>query len=254
MPHIPNTDPSRLPAAYTKLARVYQQRCAAAITDFAEATNRAAGAWLDAAKPLAPAELWCDAALYASDFAQRSLLFWDTLRRSCRFGVCDSLWAIREGVDVCCGVVWVASGVGAGAGGLEGADLAGVRPVGSAGDGRGFPGRAFVGRGAQDRLASGRAGGPGAALPHPVTAGAQSLGGRCSAGSRARLRDRGAWGRGRGSGYRRDGVREEGRALGGCFPPVFRHGGTDRELPGWRVPGVCQPFRTSPDRPASLSS
>src|SRR5580765_4566076 len=89
-----------------------------------------------------------------------------------------------------------------------------VRPVGSASDGRGFPGRAFVGRGAQDRLASGRAGGPGAALPHPVTAGAQSLGGRCSAGSRARLRDRGAWGRGRGSGYRRDGVREEGRALG----------------------------------------
>src|SRR5689334_15555947 len=34
--------------------------------------------------------------------------------------------------------------------------------------------------------------------------------------------------------------------------PVFRHGGTDRKLPDWRVPGLCQPLRAGSDRPVPI--
>src|SRR6478609_3553878 len=81
MPQIPDGDPARLPAAYARFVHVYQDRCATAVQNYLEASRTAAAAWLDGAKPLAPPEIWRDAALYATDFAQRSLLFWDTLRR-----------------------------------------------------------------------------------------------------------------------------------------------------------------------------
>ena len=81
MPQIPDGDPARLPAAYARFAHVYQDRCAAAMQNYLEASRTAAAAWLDAAKPLAPPEIWRDTALYATDFAQRSILFWDTLRQ-----------------------------------------------------------------------------------------------------------------------------------------------------------------------------
>ena len=85
MPHTPEDEPARLadqiPSAYAKFAQVYQSRCATAMQAYVEATGEAAGAWLDAARPLAPIDVWRDLTLYSSDFVQRSLLFWDTLRQ-----------------------------------------------------------------------------------------------------------------------------------------------------------------------------
>ena len=85
MPQVPEGEPARLadqiPSAYAKFAQVYQSRCATAMQDYVEATGKATSVWLDAARPLAPTELWRDVTQYSSDFVQRSLLFWDTLRR-----------------------------------------------------------------------------------------------------------------------------------------------------------------------------
>jgi hypothetical protein len=85
MPQVPEHEPARLtdqiPSAYAKFAQVYQSRCATALQDYVEATGKATSAWLDAAQPRAPVEVWRDLTLYSSDFVQRSLLFWDTLRR-----------------------------------------------------------------------------------------------------------------------------------------------------------------------------
>src|SRR5215211_3503642 len=85
MPQVPEHEPTRLtdqiPSAYAKFAQVYQSRCATALQDYVEATGKATSAWLDAAQPRAPVEVWRDLTQYSSDFVQRSLLFWDTLRR-----------------------------------------------------------------------------------------------------------------------------------------------------------------------------
>src|SRR3954471_3629901 len=61
-----------------------------------------------------------------------------------------------------------------------------------------------------------------------------------------------AWRSGWRAGGRRDRVSEEGRALGRGRTPVFWHGGADRKLPDWRVPGLCQPLRAGFDRPAPI--
>src|SRR3954468_1536303 len=85
MPQVPEHEPARLtdqiPSAYAKFAQVYQSRCATAMQDYVEATGKATDAWLNAVQPLAPTELWRDVTQYSSDFVQRSLLFWDTLRQ-----------------------------------------------------------------------------------------------------------------------------------------------------------------------------
>src|SRR5687767_8343768 len=80
-----------------------------------------------------------------------------------------------EKADVCCGLVGVAGGVGARTGGAQGADRSCVQQGRSTGDRRSLSRRLVVGGHAQNRLASGRAGGSGAALPHAVAAGAQPL-------------------------------------------------------------------------------
>src|SRR3954447_5158797 len=85
MPQVPEDEPARLtdqiPSAYAKFAQVYQSRCATAMQTYLEATGQATDVWLNAVQPLAPTELWRDVTQYSSDFVQRSLLFWDTLRR-----------------------------------------------------------------------------------------------------------------------------------------------------------------------------
>src|SRR5829696_7948094 len=85
------------------------------------------------------------------------------------------VWEGRS-VDVCCGLVGLAGGVGTRVGGAQGADRTCVRQGRSTGDRRSLSRRLAVRGYAQNRLASGRAGGSGAALPHAVAAGAQPLG------------------------------------------------------------------------------
>src|SRR3982751_5317153 len=85
------------------------------------------------------------------------------------------VWEGRS-VDVCCGLVGLAGGVGTRTGGAQGADRTCVWQGRNPGDRRSLSQRLVVRGRAQDRLASGRAGGSGSALPHAVAAGAQPLG------------------------------------------------------------------------------
>src|SRR4029453_4581923 len=68
MPPPPEEEPARLadqiPSAYAKFAQVYQSRCATALQAYVEATGQVTSAWLDAAQPRAPIELWRDVTLY----------------------------------------------------------------------------------------------------------------------------------------------------------------------------------------------
>src|SRR3954452_2232404 len=98
------------------------------------------------------------------------------LHLCCRYGSLPGrVWEGRS-VDVCCGLVGVAGGLGARVGGAQGADRACVRQGRNTGDRRSLSRRLAVRGRAQNRLASGRAGGFGAALPHAVAARAQPLG------------------------------------------------------------------------------
>lgn len=77
-------DPSALPGLFAlqrRIADVYRTRCADAAQTYLDTMARAAQTWLDAARPLTPLQAWSDAARYWTDFPQRSLLFWDTLRQ-----------------------------------------------------------------------------------------------------------------------------------------------------------------------------
>ena len=65
----------------TRLAEVYRDRCHAALSTWLDAMGEAGGTWLDHARPTMPVQAAGDAVTYWTDFAQRSLLFWDTLRR-----------------------------------------------------------------------------------------------------------------------------------------------------------------------------
>src|SRR3954452_21260379 len=78
-------------------------------------------------------------------------------------------------VDVCCDLVRVAGGLGTRVGGAQGADRTCVRQGRNTGDRRSLSRRLVVRGSAQNRLASGRAGGSGSALPHAVALGAQPL-------------------------------------------------------------------------------
>ncbi|GJE04147.1 DUF3141 domain-containing protein [Methylobacterium isbiliense] len=64
-----------------RIAEVYRERCASAFQGYLDATLEAGRAWTEAVKPAAPAQALGDAVTYWTDFAQRSVLFWDTLRQ-----------------------------------------------------------------------------------------------------------------------------------------------------------------------------
>lgn len=73
--------PESLLRLQTRLAEVYRDRCNAALGAWLDAVGQAGGTWLDHARPTTPVQAAGDAVTYWTDFAQRSLLFWDTLRR-----------------------------------------------------------------------------------------------------------------------------------------------------------------------------
>jgi pimeloyl-ACP methyl ester carboxylesterase len=67
----------------SKIAAVFQKRATRALENFNE---RVRAAWKDQLsgvkpKPASPWEIWAGGARYATDFAQRTILFWDTLRQ-----------------------------------------------------------------------------------------------------------------------------------------------------------------------------
>ena len=66
-----------------KVAQVLSTRTEHALERFGERAKQAITKQVDeiAAKPLAPMDTWTQAAQYAVDSAQRSILFWDTLRQ-----------------------------------------------------------------------------------------------------------------------------------------------------------------------------
>ena len=66
----------------SKVAQLYQKRTKVAQEHFRERLTKAGvdGVAGLALKPVAPAEAWSNWYAYATDFAQRSILFWDTLR------------------------------------------------------------------------------------------------------------------------------------------------------------------------------
>ncbi len=68
-------------ALYLKLAELQRERVLAAARDYTEAIEKAARAWRESLSPLTPLEVWRDAVSYWIDGAQRSVLFWDTLRQ-----------------------------------------------------------------------------------------------------------------------------------------------------------------------------
>ncbi|HEX2727269.1 MAG TPA: DUF3141 domain-containing protein, partial [Beijerinckiaceae bacterium] len=79
-PPAPEEQPN-LVGLQTKLASVYQERCLSALQRYTQALKAAGDAWVDgSAGPSDPAELVRDANTYLVDFAQRTILFWDTLR------------------------------------------------------------------------------------------------------------------------------------------------------------------------------
>jgi len=67
----------------TKVAQVLSTRTEHALERFGERAKQAITKQIDetAAKPLAPMDAWTQAAQYAVDSVQRSILFWDTLRQ-----------------------------------------------------------------------------------------------------------------------------------------------------------------------------
>jgi pimeloyl-ACP methyl ester carboxylesterase len=65
----------------TKVALVFQKRSKLAQERFAERIRNAYGDNLTGMKPATPWDAWSAWSDYATDFAQRSILFWDTLRQ-----------------------------------------------------------------------------------------------------------------------------------------------------------------------------
>jgi pimeloyl-ACP methyl ester carboxylesterase len=78
-PEIP--DFAKMQAMYGKVAQVYLSRITDAVQSYGAALTKAAAACGDAARPRPPSEAWQDFTSYTADLAQRSLLFWDTLRQ-----------------------------------------------------------------------------------------------------------------------------------------------------------------------------
>ncbi|GJE43794.1 DUF3141 domain-containing protein [Methylobacterium soli] len=76
-----NPAPPDLFAVQMRVAEVFQGRCASAAQSYLDTMGAAGRAWLEAAQPLTPLQAWGDITQYWGDYAQRSILFWDTLRQ-----------------------------------------------------------------------------------------------------------------------------------------------------------------------------
>ena len=113
------------------------------------------------------------------------------------------------------------------------------------------PDRARPADRAQERREHRRAG-RGAAAQAPGVPVRVALGRRGLHRGAAALRRRAARRPGRGARPRRHGLPQEGDPLGGRRSPVQRHARAGRQLPGRGVPGLCQPPRPHPRRPAAL--
>ena len=74
---------SRSQDVATKVTRLFQARVKRAQEQYNERVQKAYREQVEGlmAKPMTPWELWTDAGRYALDFAQRCVLFWDTLRQ-----------------------------------------------------------------------------------------------------------------------------------------------------------------------------
>jgi len=74
---------ANIQALSTKVGRLFQKRAQLAQERFTNRVQSACQAQIVglAGQPLSPWEIWTDWARYSTDFAQRSVLFWDTLRQ-----------------------------------------------------------------------------------------------------------------------------------------------------------------------------
>jgi len=74
---------SRMAEDHTKVAKVFQRRTRLAREHFIDRTGKASRKWLSdvCMQPQWPWQYWNEAWMYGVDCAQRSILFWDTLRQ-----------------------------------------------------------------------------------------------------------------------------------------------------------------------------
>ena len=78
----PTSQVSRSTELSAKVAQMMQKRLTVAQEHFTERARKAYETYgKPAAQPKTPMQMWTDAADYAVDFAQRSVLFWDTMRQ-----------------------------------------------------------------------------------------------------------------------------------------------------------------------------
>lgn len=66
---------------YGRVAEIYRLRLGEAVSAYGEAMRGAASSFAAAARPQEPAAAWRDLVSYWSDAAQRSLIYWDTMRQ-----------------------------------------------------------------------------------------------------------------------------------------------------------------------------
>lgn len=119
------------------------------------------------------------------------------------------------------------------------------------------PGRCLPGRPAgrhptQERMAAGRNRRRCHALRPAAPAGPRGLVGRRGAGRTVRLRGGAPGGPRRCGRGRRDGLPQEGGALGRDGPAVLRHAGQGRQLSGGLLPGLRRPPRAGTAGPGAL--
>ncbi|MBP2150410.1 DUF3141 domain-containing protein [Xanthobacter flavus] len=73
--------PMDMMKVYGRVAEIYRLRIGEAVSAYGAAMRDAASAFAGAGRPQTPAEAWRDSVSYAFDAAQRSLIFWDTMRQ-----------------------------------------------------------------------------------------------------------------------------------------------------------------------------
>lgn len=66
---------------YGRVAEIYRLRLGEAVAAYGASMRGAASAFASAARPQDPAAAWRDAVSYSLDAAQRTLIFWDTMRQ-----------------------------------------------------------------------------------------------------------------------------------------------------------------------------
>ncbi|MEP9355275.1 DUF3141 domain-containing protein [Xanthobacter sp. KR7-65] len=74
-------DPMDMMKVYGRVAEIYRLRLGEAVSAYGAAMREAGVAFAAAGRMQTPAEAWRDSVSYAFDAAQRSLIFWDTLRQ-----------------------------------------------------------------------------------------------------------------------------------------------------------------------------